>query len=110
MKRRALRNRYGHAASLGRRYSGYLGPEHRYAIVGLVPKRGGGHLKERHVVGRGRDAHEALMSLMEARANQSTAYGQGKWTLIVLDLHAGHGKLAPTVTEAELRARQARGQ
>lgn len=116
MKRagRALARRYGHAQPvIGVGASGYIEGHHRYAVVGLVPKRaGGGHLKTRHVVGRGRDAHEALTELLRLRAEQraSGSYGQGRWTYIVLDLSAKKGKLAPTVTEDELRARQARGE
>ncbi len=98
------------AASIGKGARGYLEAHHRYAIVGLVPKRGGGYLKTRHVVGRARDAHEALMNLLFQRSGQSGSYGQGRWEFVVLDLGAGAGKLHPIVSEAELRERQARGQ
>lgn len=99
----ALRRRYSRA-------SGYLQPHHRYAIYGLVPKRGGHvgeHLKKRHLVGRARDAYEAAAELYRLRAEQraSGSYGQGRWTYIVVDRHAGRGKLAPVVTYEELLAR-----
>lgn len=109
--RRALRRRYGRAyAAVGRGARGFIHAHHAYAIVGLVPKKGGGYLKTRHVVGRARDAHEALMELLEQEARPSTAYGQGRWTFVVLDLRAGKGKMAPVISEAELRRRQARGE
>jgi len=113
MRKRALRRRYGRTrASLGEGWR-HIEPHHRYAIVGLVPKRGGHvgeYLKKRYVVGRGRDAQEALTTLWRLNEERRGQYGRGRWEYVVLDMHAGKGSLAPTVTESELRARAARGQ
>lgn len=88
----------------------YIEPHHRYAIVGLVPKKGGGYLKTRHVVARARDAYEALAELYRVREQQRAAgaYGQGRWDYVVLDVSSGKGTLSPIVTEAQLEARKAR--
>jgi hypothetical protein len=95
-KGRALGRRYGRAsASSGARYE----------IYGLVPKRGGGHLKKRHLVGRARDAHEALVELYRVTRGQGP-----NWTYIIIDQSAKQGRLAPIVTEDELRHRQAAGE
>ena len=112
MKRRALRKRYGRTqASIGHGWR-HIEPQHRYAIVGLIPKRGGHvgeYLKKRHVVGRARDAHEAIVELYRLRDGQHGSWGQGRWAFIVLDMHAGKGKLAPIVSELELESRKSRG-
>jgi hypothetical protein len=108
----ALRRRYGRATgAIGKGARGFIQEHHKYAIVGLIPKRGGGHLKTRHVVGRARDAHEALAVLYELVEKQraSGAYGHGRWDYIVLDVSNKHGKLTPIVTEAELQQRKAAG-
>lgn len=101
----------GSPPSIGKGASGYIQSHHKYAIVGLVPKRGGGFLKTRYVVGRARDAHEALVTLWELteRRRVSGAYGSGAWTYIVLDLQKRHGKLTPTVTVDELERRKTAG-
>ena len=106
---RALRRRYGRAQpSIGKGAQGYIQAHHKYAIVGLVPKRGGGYLKTRHVVGRARDAHEALVELY--RQTETRRPGSfGGWHFIVLDLSAKHGPVTPIVTKAELEARKAAG-
>ncbi len=108
---RALARRYGHAQpAIGKGAKGYLYAHHKYAIVGLVPNRQGtGYLKTRYVIGRARDAHEALMELIQHQATQAQHYGQARWKLVVLDVSAGKGKLAPIVTESELRARAVTG-
>jgi hypothetical protein len=108
----ALRRRYGRAQpAIGKGAQGYILPHHKYAIVGLVPRRGrrggsGEHLKTRYVVGRARDADEALVELYRMRHGAV----DGGWDYIVLDLSAKRGKIAPIVTVAELEARKARGQ
>ena len=113
MKRRArtLRRRYGHAhSSIGRGARNYIQSHHKYAIVGLVPKKGGGYLKTRHVVGRARDAHEALVELYrQTEGRASGSYGAGRWDFIVLDLAAKRGPITPVVTVTELEARKAMG-
>jgi hypothetical protein len=93
----------------------------QYVIYGLVPRRtgrglfrgtggaGGTFLKKRHPVATARDAHEALMELIRLRDGQSGSYGQGRWHFIVVEQGAGRGKLAPIVSEDELRRRAAAG-
>ena len=108
--RKGLRRRYGKTrASIGRGWRS-VQPHHKYAIVGLVPKLGGGYLKKRHVVGTARDAHEALVELIRVGEYNHGASGQGRWHHVVLDLSSGKGNLAPIVSEATLRERAARGQ
>lgn len=106
MKRRAhaLRRRYGRAYP-----PAFAQGDARYIIYGLVPKNGGGYLKKRHLVGRGRDAYETLAELYRLHETNRGAYGQGRWTYIVVDNDAKRGKLAPIVTAEELRARKAAG-
>jgi len=113
--RHALHRRYGRAAAaIGKGARGFIQEHHKYAIVGLVPKttgsglfRGKGasgeYLKTRHVVGRARDAHEALVELYRLQHETSG------WHLIVLDVSGKHGKLTPIVTEEELQRRKAAG-
>jgi len=112
--RRSRRSRgsYGDArrpASVGVGWR-HIEPHHKYAVVGLVPKKGGGYLKTRHVVGRARDAHEALTELYRVREQQRVAgaHGQGRWEYAVLDVSSGKGAMSPIVTEAQLEARKAR--
>jgi hypothetical protein len=101
MRRHALRRRYGRAYP-----PAFAQPGSRYEIYGLIPKRGGGHLKKRHLVGRARDAYEALVRLFEITEGGT----QRHWSYIVIDKGAGRGRLAPVVTPDELRRRQAAGQ
>lgn len=104
----ALRLRYGRAAAaIGKGARGYIQEHHKYALVGLVPKRGGGFLKTRHVLSRARDAHEALAELYRLQHDGGASRG---WQIIVLDVSNKHGKLTPVVTAAELQARKAAGQ
>jgi hypothetical protein len=105
VKRSKLRRRYGKTrASIGRGWR-HIEPHHKYAIVSLYRKKGGGHLKQRYVVGRGRDAHEALAELFYVRSTPGYNVDYA-----VLDLGSGKGSLAPIVSEATLRERAARGQ
>ena len=96
--------------AVGHGARGFVKPHHHYAIVGLVPKLGGGFMKKRYAVGKGRDAHEALMELLDIQARQAGHVGQARWKLIVLDLWAGKGNAHPVITEEELRHRQSLGQ
>jgi hypothetical protein len=101
MKRRghALRRRYGRAYPPAFAQKGA-----RYEIYGLAPKhRGGGFAKKRHLVGRGRDAYEALAELYRLEHGE----GVSRWMYIVIDKGAGAGRLAPVVTRAELEQRRA---
>ena len=92
---RILRKRYGHAD----------GP--RYEIFAIYPRmRGGGYSKKRYLTGRARDAQEALTELFRLRH----AYPpHQRIALVVIDKSAKRGRLAPTVTEDELRRRQSAG-
>ncbi len=92
---RILRHRYGHARGS------------RYEIYAIYPKlRGDGYTRKRYLTGRARDANEALTELFRLRHSYPE---HQRIALIVIDTSAKRGRLAPTVTEAELRRRQSAG-
>ena len=109
MKRRrrgvALRKRYGHVSN-----ASVTAPGARYEIWSRYPKmRGGGYAKKRHFAGRGRDAHEVLVTLYEYRESARNYGASARPMYFVIDTYVKHGKLAPIVSEAELEARKLRG-
>ena len=99
---RALRRRYGRAYP-----PAYAPKGSRYEIFVSYPKmRGGGFEKKRRLVGRGRDAYEALARLYEVEHDQT---GSRRPLVTVIDQGSRRGRLAAAVTSAELRRRQAEG-
>jgi hypothetical protein len=96
-----MKHRRGRA--LRRRYGRTNAANPRYEIYAVYPKmRGEGFSKRRYLSGRAQDAQEALTELWRVQHSRGPAERQ---TYIVLDKGAKRGRLAPIITESELRER-----